>query len=215
MGAEVDLLAAYPRAKRDLAARAKKTKYDQLVARRFGREFFDGERRHGYGGYSYDPKWWGPVIPAFLARYGDVRSVLDVGCAKGFMLHEFRRFLSPGAKLAGIDVSGYAIAKAMPRLCVQVGDARRMPYPDKSFELVVSINTLHNLERDGVVRALEEIMRVSSKYAYITLDAYRTKAEEKRVRGWNLTARTILSVDEWKTLFAQAGYTGDYFWFIP
>lgn len=212
---EVDLLVNYPRANRDLAARAKKTKYDVLVARRFGRDFFDGARRHGYGGFTYDPKWWGPVIPDFIARYGDVRSVLDVGCAKGFMLHEFRKHLSPGAKLAGIDISGYAIAKAMPRLCVQVGDAKKLPYPDSSFELVVSINTLHNLERDDCLAALAEIERVSARYAYVTLDAYRTREEEHRVRDWNLTARTILHVDEWKKLFAEAGYSGDYGWFCP
>ena len=214
---ELDLLAAYPRPARDPAARAQaKTPEDVAIARRFGPEFFDGERRHGYGGFRYDPKYWQPVVPAFVKRYGEFRSLLDVGCAKGFMLHDFLAAM-PWLHVAGVDVSQYALGQAMaevkPRL--QWANATDLPFEDGAFELVVSVNTLHNLNRAGLVRALREIERVSWAHAYVTVDAWRTDEDRRRMLDWNLTARTILHVEAWRELFDEAGYTGDYGWFIP
>ena len=217
MGEEIDLLAAYPRAARDPDARRRaKTRGDVRIARRFGEAFFDGDRRRGYGGYRYDPKYWRPVVPAFIARYGPVQSLLDVGCAKGFMLHDFAQAL-PGLRVAGVDISQYALAHCMPELREHLvwANATHLPFPDSSFALVVSINTVHNLERAECIAALAEIERVSGAHAYVTVDAYRNDAEKRRMVDWNLTARTILHVDEWRELFAEAGYSGDYGWFIP
>ena len=219
LGTEIDLLANYPRAKRDIAKRgADKTDEDRAVARRFDHAFFDGDRRHGYGGFSYDPRFWQPVLPDFQRFYNLTAesAILDIGCAKGFMLHDLRVAI-PGVTIAGIDVSEYAIEHAMPtvREFVQVADARALPFPDNSFDLVIAVNTVHNLVRaDGVV-ALQEIERVSRAHAFITVDAYRTPQEQEAMLAWNLTAQTILSVDDWKTLFVEAGYTGDYYWFMP
>lgn len=214
---ELDLLAAYPRPARDPAARAaEKTPEDVAIARGFGEAFFDGERRHGYGGYRYDPKYWQPVVPAFVKRYGEFRSLLDVGCAKGFMLHDFAMAL-PGLHFAGVDISRYALAHALADIkpALQWANATDLPFEDGSFELVVSINTLHNLNRAGCIQALREVERVSQAHAFITVDAYRDDAERRRMLDWNLTARTILHVEEWRALFDEAGYTGDYGWFLP
>jgi len=219
MGMEVDLLANYPRAKRNLDARSQeKTAEDRYVARLFGKEFFDGDRRVGYGGFTYDPRFWQPVVPTFQKHYGltGESSLLDVGCAKGFMLKDFTEAI-PGMTVAGIDVSDYAIANAVEGMehFVQVADARDLPFEDDSFDLVVSINTIHNFERDEVVQSLREMQRVSRKYSFVVLDAYRDEEERKRIEAWNLTALTVLSTDGWIELFAEAGYEGDYYWFIP
>jgi SAM-dependent methyltransferase len=217
MGAELDLLAAYPRAKRDPFARAaERTPEDVAIARRFDFDFFDGERRHGYGGFFYDPKYWRPVVPAFLERYGRIASLLDVGCAKGFMLHDFREAI-PDLRIAGVDISRYAIEHAMPQVRAHLAwaNAAYLPFDDSSFELVVSVNTVHNLPRAECIAALAEIERVSARYAYVTVDAWRTDAERRRMEAWNLTAKTMLHVDDWRELFAEAGYTGDYGWFLP
>lgn len=216
---EIDLLEKYPKAKRNIQERgATKSEEDRLIARQFGREFFDGERRHGYGGFSYHPRFWQPVVPAFQQRYGlsDGSTVLDIGCGKGFMLYDFQELI-PGIEVQGIDLSTYAIthAKEEVRPFVQVADARSLPYPDKSFDLVISINTIHNLEKRDLVQALHEIERVSRGRSFITVDAYRNEEERELMFAWNLTAKTILSVEEWKTLFKEVGYTGDYYWFIP
>lgn len=219
MGCEIDLLVNYPKAKRDVAARAEsKTDADRAVARQFGKEFFDGERRHGYGGFQYHARFWQPVIPTFQQHYGLTAqsSVLDVGCAKGFMLHDFAAAI-PGITVAGVDVSSYAIAQAIDDMkpFVAVGDTRELPFPNQSFDLVISINTIHNLERDDLARALREIERVSRGKSFITVDAYRNDDEKKLMYAWNLTAKTIMHVDEWTAFFADVGYTGDYFWFVP
>jgi SAM-dependent methyltransferase len=219
MGVEIDLLANYPQPNRAGAARgAGKTEADRAVARQFGREFFDGDRRTGYGGFTYHPRFWQPVIPTLQSHFGltGKSSLLDVGCAKGFMLHDLAEMI-PGITVKGVDVSTYAIEHAIEsmRPHVSVADARELPFADDSFDVVISINTVHNLERADLVRSLREIERVKRRGAFITVDAYRTDEERRRMEAWNLTARTILSVEGWKDLFAEAGYTGDYHWFIP
>jgi ubiquinone/menaquinone biosynthesis C-methylase UbiE len=142
--------------------------------------------------------------------------VLDVGCAKGFMLHDLA-LLIPGITVKGIDVSSYAIDNALEDMKphLQVADAKALPFPDKSFDVVIAINTIHNLAREDCVLALREIARVASKGAFVTVDAYRNEEERERMMAWNLTAQTIMHVDEWKAFFAQHGYRGDYYWFIP
>ena len=219
MGVEIDLMENYPRTKRNLDERLQeKTEQDRLVARRFGREFFDGDRRNGYGGFTYHPRFWQPVVPTFQDFYGLTaeHSLLDVGCAKGFMLKDFAEVI-PGLEVAGIDISEYAISNAVEgtEAVVQVADARELPFEDDSCDLVVSINTLHNFKRDGVIQSLREVQRVSRKWSFVVLDAYRDEEERRRIEAWNLTALTVLSTDEWKGLFAEAGYDGDFFWFIP
>ena len=213
MGRELDLLAKYPKGKRDPAARAReKTPEDVAIARQFGRDFFDGERRHGYGGYRGDPDRWIGVRGDMLDVYG-YGSLLDVGCAKGGLVHSWLYY---DTTALGIDVSEYAIDSAarVVKPFLIIGDARILPWANDSFDLVVSINTIHNLDRAGCIQALKEIQRVGRR-AYVTVDTYRNDEERQRMYDWNLTALTILPVDEWLELFAEAGYTGDYGWFVP
>ena len=219
MGKEIDLMVNYPKTKRDLSKRsAEKTEEDRRIARQFGRDFFDGERRHGYGGFYYNPRYWQPVVPTFQEYYGLSKDshILDVGCGKGFMLHDFAELL-PGIKVEGIDISTYAIENAIEEMkpFVRAGNAKNMEYPDNSFDLVISINTVHNLPLEECKEALREIQRVTKKHAFITVDAYRNDEEKKNMREWNLTALTFMHVDEWEKVFEEVGYDGDYYWFIP
>ena len=216
---ELNLLKNYPKSKRDLTVRAKK-KDDKIIstARKFGKEFFDGDRDYGYGGFNYNPKYWQPVIPDFKQQYSlsSNNKILDVGCAKGFMMHDFLKII-PGIKINGIDVSKYAIENCMASVkdFVSVANANKLPFEDNSFDLIISINTIHNLDLDECINSIKEIQRVSKKHSYITVDAYNNDAEKKRMYDWNLTAKTIMSVDSWKKLFKEIGYDGDYYWFIP
>ena len=219
MRAEIDLLVNYPKANRDLNSRLiGKTEADRAVARRFDKDFFDGDRRHGYGGFSYMPRFWQPVIPTFQKHWGldGSSSVLDVGCAKGFMMYDMSQLI-PGITVKGIDVSQYAIDNTIEtmRPHVQVANAMALPFADKSFDIVISINTIHNLDREGCAQALREIERVARRGSFITVDAYRNGEERERMYAWNLTAQTIMSIDEWVAFFNEVGYTGDYYWFIP
>ena len=216
--AEIDLLIDYPRPKRNLEERAsEKSEEDIRIARQFGKEFFDGPRSQGYGGYRDDGRWI-PVARRIINYYGlkPGMSILDVGCAKGFALSDFLKVM-PGLKVAGIDVSEYAIENSPEsvRQFLKVANAKGLPFPDKSFDLVISVNTVHNLALEDCKKAISEIERVKKNFAFITLDAYRDEEEKKRMLMWNLTGLTILSVDDWKKLFEEVGYTGDYYWFIP
>jgi SAM-dependent methyltransferase len=219
MGQEIDMLVNYPKTKRNVEERGlEKTEQDREIARRFDKEFFDGSRSTGYGGFNYQARFWEPVAPTFQARYhlGAGKRLLDIGCAKGFMLYDFMRLI-PGLEVRGIDISPYAIENSKPEVrdFVSVGNALALPFPDKSFDCVISITTIHNLDRAGCVQALREIERVSRGHSFITVDAYHDDEEKKRMAAWNLTAKTVLHVDEWRALFKEASYTGDYYWFIP
>lgn len=219
MGDEINLMKNYPKSKRDITKRInEKTQKDKDLARKFGKAFFDGERSHGYGGFSYDSRFWESVIPTFKEQYNldESSKILDVGCAKGFMLYDFKRKI-PGISVSGIDISEYAIENAMDEVknFLQVGDAQQLPFEDNTFDLVISITTLHNLSKDGMKIALSELQRVSKGNSFITLDAYRNKEEKKAMEAWNLTALTMMSTNEWKIFFNEINYRGDYYWFIP
>lgn len=219
MGKEIDLLKNYPKSKRNLDERADtKTESDRAIARQFEKDFFDGDRSHGYGGFNYSPRFWEPVISTFQNHWklDSNSSVLDVGCAKGFMLFDLSRII-PGISIKGVDISEYAINNSKPEVRddLQIADAQSLPFNDNSFDVVISINTVHNLDKVGCANALREIERVSRGNSFITVDAYRNDEEKNRMYKWNLTAKTIMHVEEWKSFFDSIGYTGDYFWFIP
>jgi SAM-dependent methyltransferase len=216
---EIDLLRNYPKTKRDLESRnSNKTDEVRKIARLFGEEYFDGDRQFGYGGFNYNPKYWDQVVRDIFQHYrlSQESRILDIGCAKGFMLYDFKKNY-PSIQVSGIDVSEYAIANSMPEVkqYLSLGNATDLPYDDKSFDLVISINTLHNLDKNDCGKALQEISRVTRKYAFITVDAYTNPEEYERIMKWNLTAKTILSTQEWKDFFVKYNYTFDYFWFTP
>ena len=219
MGRKIDLLANYPKTKRNVKERGEtKTEEDRAIARKFGKDFFDGDRKHGYGGFSYFPRFWQPVIPTFQKYFGltSKSSVLDVGCAKGFMLHDMAELI-PGITVKGVDISKYAIENVIEDMKhhVREANAKDLPFEDNSFDVVISINTVHNLDRDECAVALSEIERVSREKSFVTVDAYRSEEEKELMYAWNLTAKTIMHEDEWVAFFEEVGYTGDYYWFIP
>lgn len=216
---ELNLMKKYPRTSRNIDVRAQqRTAEDVLIARKFGKEFFDGERHQGYGGYHYHPRFWTEVVKDFIAYYhlSNNSKILDVGCGKGFMLYDFKKALLDSI-LRGIDISSYAIENAVEEIksLVSVGNANDLsPFKDKEFDLVISINTIHNLPLGECKQALKEVQRVG-KQAFIVNDAWRTNEEKERLLNWNLTGITMMHVDDWKKVFEEVGYTGDYYWFIP
>jgi ubiquinone/menaquinone biosynthesis C-methylase UbiE len=219
MGKEINLLKNYPRTVRDPSLRQKnKTKSDQEIARRFDYDFFDGDRKYGYGGYNYNEKYWKGVIPDFIDYYSlnNNSSILDIGCGKGFMIYDFLKYL-PGVDIKGIDISEYAIKSCKEEVKdnLIIGDAKNLPFDDSSFDLVISIVSIHNLDLNDCAKSLREINRVSKKNSFITVDAYDTEEEKKLMHDWNLTALTIMSCKEWVSFFQKNNYSGDYYWFKP
>jgi len=215
---EINLLKNYPKTKRNLEKRSLKTKEQQEIARKFDKDFFDGSRDTGYGGFNYNQKYWDLVVRDFIEFYdlNNNSSILDVGCGKGFMLYDFKRHL-PDSNLKGVDISSYAIENSLPEIknSLEVGDCKKLSYKNNEFDLVISINTIHNHELKECAESITEIDRVSKKNSFIIVDAYNTDEEKEKLFAWNLTAKTILHTNEWKDLFKKNNYKGDYFWFCP
>jgi protein-L-isoaspartate(D-aspartate) O-methyltransferase len=182
------------------------------IAKRFDFDYWDGSRNTGYGGHHYDGRWL-PVARRMAEHYGlkPGHRILDVGCGKGFLLHEFTQAV-PGVEVVGLDVSRYALdhAKEEVRPFLTEGNATSLPFPDRSFDFVVSINTLHNLQLPELELALREIERVSRGSKYILMDGYRTEQEKVNLLYWQLTCECFFTPREWEWLFAKTGYTGDF-----
>ena len=182
------------------------------ISKKFGFDYWDGDRSTGYGGYHYDGRWR-PVAEAMVEHYGLTAdsSILDVGCGKGFLLFEFTQVL-PGITVSGIDISSYAIENAKPEIkeFVEVCDAKSLPFETDQFDFVFSLNTLHNMQIHHMFSALEEIERVSKKDKYLVVESYRTEEEMVNLMCWQFTCEEFQRPEEWKWIFDKAGYTGDY-----
>ena len=182
------------------------------VSRRFDQDYWDGDRKYGYGGYRYDGRWLA-VAERLAAHYG-LRSgarILDIGCGKGFLLHDLMHVV-PDASVAGLDVSRYALEHAMEdvRGHLVEGTAAHLPFPDQSFDLVVSINTLHNLRVFDLDSALREMQRVSRGPKYIVVDSFRNEREKANFLYWQLTCQCFYTPEDWQWWFEKTGYSGDH-----
>lgn len=214
--AEVNLLARLPKGKRNVKAREHaKTDEHIRISREYGETYFDGPREYGYGGYRYDGRWV-PIAEDMIAHFGlkPGMRVLDVGAAKGFLVKDFM-IACPGLEAFGLDVSEYALKRCEPEVVgrLHLGSAVSLPFPDHSFDAVISLNTLHNLKKPELSTALREIMRVTTGgKAFVQVDSYRNEEERAIFLDWVLTAHTHDYPDGWKKLFDEAGYTGDYYW---
>lgn len=182
------------------------------LAKKYGFDYWDGDRRINYGGYNYDGRWKS-VAQAMVAHY-DLTStsrILDVGCGKGFLLYDFTLEV-PGIKVQGIDVSEYAIenSKKEIREFVQIGNANSLPFENNHFDLVISITTLHNLYCYDLDLALREIERVGKNNKYLCVESYRNEMEKTNLLYWQVTCEAFNTPEEWQWWFKHTGYTGDY-----
>ena len=213
--AHVDFLSVIHKStKRDYLARVMERPKAEVakIAKKFDVEYWDGDRTTGYGGYRYDGRWQ-KVARAMAEHYGLKAGdrILDVGCGKGFLLYDFT-VVVPGVEVAGIDISPYAIEHAKEEIkpFVQVANANRLPFPDKRFDLVVSINTIHNLYCYDACAALKEIERVGRKNKYLCVESYRTEEEKVNLLYWQFTCEMFCTPQEWEWWFKMTGYTGDH-----
>lgn len=216
--ANIDFMSAVHKSTtRDYLARVNdnvfpKSKAAQL-AKQWGYDYWDGDRRICYGGYKYIEGRWEKVARALATHYniqpGD--KILDVGCGKGFLLHDFTKVV-PGVEIYGVDISDYAIENAKEEIKsnLQIGNATSLPYPDQHFDLVISITTLHNLYTYELDKALREIERVGKKNKYICVESYRNEVEKANLLYWQVTCEAFCTPEEWEWWFKLTNYTGDH-----
>jgi protein-L-isoaspartate(D-aspartate) O-methyltransferase len=213
--AQLDFISSvHKRTERDYLGRVNAYPKAQAAerAKRFDYDYWDGDRRIGYGGYHYDGRWRA-VADALVEHYHleAGQRVLDVGCGKGFLLYDLTQAV-PGLEVQGIDVSEYAIehAKEEVRDRLEVGTAASLPYEDDSFDLVISINTIHNLYAYDLDCALREIERVGRGAGYVVVESYRNEEEKANLLYWQLTCEAFCTPEEWVWWFDRCGYTGDH-----
>jgi ubiquinone/menaquinone biosynthesis C-methylase UbiE len=183
------------------------------IANKFDERYWDGERRHGYGGYKYIPDRWKPVAEKIIEKYklNNNSSILDVGCGKGFLLFEIKKLL-PKIKINGFDISEYGInnsPKEVREFLFMHDASTNYPYKNDEFDLVISINTLHNLKINQLKIALSELERVG-KEKYIVVESYNNEEELFNLQCWALTCQSFFSEKEWIWIFEEFNYTGDY-----
>lgn len=212
---EINLLKSLPQGKRNVKAReTAKTDEHIRISREYGEMYFDGPREYGYGGYRYDGRWK-PVAQDIIDHFGLKKGdrVLDVGCAKGFLVKDL---LELGIDAYGVDVSKYALMHAEPEVIgrLQIASAESLPFPDNSFKAVLSINAIHNLPRELCIVALREMKRLAGRNCFVQVDSYHTPEQKEIFESWVLTAKYYGYPEEWKEVFKEAGYEGDYFWTI-
>ena len=184
-----------------------------LKAKEYEADYWDGDRRYGYGGYKYMAGRWKPVAEALIERYDltNDSSVLDVGCGKAFLLYEIKLLL-PKLRVAGFDISRHGLADAKKEIRDNLFIHRAQepyPYGNNEFDLVISLTCLHNLRIFELGTALAEIERVG-KRGYLMLESYRNEQEQFNLQCWALTCESFFDVSEWIWLYQNSGYTGDY-----
>jgi SAM-dependent methyltransferase len=202
--------------KRDYLARVNDAEYPKpkaaALAKKWDYDYWDGDRRICYGGYRYIEGRWEKVALAMADHYklkaGD--KILDVGCGKGYLLYDFTKVV-PGIEITGLDISSYAIANAKEEIRdrIKLGNATALPFPDKSFDLVFSLTTLHNLHNYDLDKALREVERVG-RNKYVCVESYRDEQEKANLLYWQVTCETFCTPEEWDWWFRLTGYTGDY-----
>ena len=215
MKMELNLVTGLHKAtKRDYLGRMNDSKVEAMkIAKQYGFEYWDGDRRFGYGGYKYMQGRWAKVAQQLIDLYG-LRAgskILDVGCGKGFLLYEIQ-LLEPGIEIHGFDISQYGLENRHPDLKADLFIHRAQdvfPFQDDFFDLVISLGTLHNLHIFELEIAVSEIERVG-KQGYIMVESFRNELEMFNLECWALTAESLMDVAEWKWVYDRFGFTGDH-----
>jgi len=214
---EIDFISKiHKNTKRDYLARVNDKDFPKHIAaklaKQWGYDYWDGDRRINYGGYKFIPGRWKPVAENLINHYklNQKSRILDIGCGKGFQIKEIKELL-PNAEIVGLDVSEYALQNAHPDIkdCLVLGSAESLPFESNYFDLVISINTLHNLYNYQLHDALKEIQRVG-KQKYLCVESYRTEKEKTNLLYWQVTCESFYTPEEWIWWFNKTGYNGDY-----
>lgn len=215
--AEIDLLRSLPKVKRNIEKRSEaKDPAVVAIAKQYGEMYWDGPREYGYGGYRYDGRW--RSVARDMIRHFQLSAgmrVLDVGCGKGFLVKDLM-LECPGLEVFGLDISRYALMQCEQEVIgrLHLGTAENMPFPDGSFDCVISLNTIHNFSRSRAVGVMKEIQRLSNGKAFVQVDSYFTSKQKEIFESWVLTAEFHDYPEGWLKVFNEGGYTGDYYWTI-
>lgn len=190
----------------------KRSIISKIIASSEDEEYYDGDRKFGFGGYHYDGRWI-KLLPKIIKKYSitEKSRVLEIGCKKGFFLNDLK-ILVPKIKFYGIEDHNYPIKKAMKSVKKNIQNCKyyNLPFKNKSIDFLFGFSCIYKYNLFDLVNTLKEIQRVSKK-SLISVAAYETKKEKEVFEDWTLIGNILLHKNEWKTLFKKVGYKGDYY----
>ena len=185
-----------------------------LTAKKYGKDYWDGDRQYGYGGYYYDGRW--EVVAKEMIDFYNIKpgdKILDIGSGKGFLLYEFKKLI-PDLEVRGIDISDYGLENSKEEIkeTLVKASAQDLPFEADEFDFVYSIGTLHNLRIYDLKKAIEEITRVVKKpeRSYIMVESFRNEEERVNLLYWQLTCESFYATEEWEWIYEQFGFKGDH-----
>lgn len=183
------------------------------IAKKFSKDYWDGKRKYGYGGYKYIEGRNDKLVKDLINRYSISNSskILDVGCGKGYLLYDFKKIL-PNLETVGLDISKYGLRngkKEVKKFLRHHDISKKTNFTDNYFDLVLCINTLHNLKINNLFRSIKELDRISKK-CLIVVESYRNEEELFNLQCWALTCQSFFSTDEWAWIFNNQNYNKDF-----
>lgn len=184
-----------------------------IRAKKYDYDYWDGEKKYGYGGYSFKEGYWQPFAKALIDKYNlnGNSKILDIGCGKGYLLYEIKNLI-PSIQIFGIDISKYAIENAHPLVKNDILNKSAYdtyPFDNNYFDLAISLNTLHNLPIYNLDSAINEIKRVS-KQSYLLLESFNSEQQLFNLQCWSLTCETFFDTKSWNYILNKLDYQGDY-----
>lgn len=204
----------HQKTKRDYISRMLNSKVKCMIeAKKYGKNYWDGPRKYGYGGYKYIPGRWSNVAKKLIKKFklNNKSKILDVGCGKAFILFEIQKIL-PDIYIKGFDISLHAIRNAPKKIKKNLFIHKaqvKYPFESKKFDLAISTGCFHNLQINQLKTAIGEIQRVSKK-SYIMVESYRNEKELFNLQCWALTCESFFSKEEWLWVFKEFGYKNYY-----
>lgn len=183
------------------------------IAKKYSKDFFDGDRKYGYGGYKYIPDRWNDVVQNIKNYYSlnNNSKILDAGAGKGFFIKDLKESIN-SSHIYGFDISKYAVENCHDDIKKNffVHDIRnQLDFEDNYFDLLTCFGVLHNLKIFEIKETIKEFNRISKKQ-YIWVESYRSDLELFNLQCWAKTCESFFSPDEWTWIFKEFEYKGEY-----
>ena len=187
--------------------------YCMKIAKKYEFDYWDGNRKYGYGGYKFIPGRWTSVAKKIIKQFklNNNSKILDAGCGKGYLLYEIKQIL-PNIKIVGFDISRYGIRNSHPKIKKYLFNhdiTQKTKFKNKEFDLVISLGCLHNLKIYNLIKTIKEIVRIGKKN-YIMVESYRNNKELFNLQCWALTCQSFFSDDQWIWILKSSGFKGSY-----
>ena len=210
---ELNLLKDYPKPQvARVVSKNLRNIQSRIIASYRDKEFFDGNRNNGYGGFKYDGRWK-TIVEQICKEYNlnNKSSFLQIGCEKGFLLHDLKSFL-PEAQITGLEKSSYARENSMETVknCIMNSDYTKFEFPDNKFDFILAIGVIYSLTLEDAIKCLKEIQRAGKGKSFINLASYKNENDYWLFKDWTVLGSLILQEDEWIEILKHCKYTGDY-----